>query len=328
MKEQNSIPKRNFKDYKLRTGFKNIQDWHHNIFDVAKKDSELITCARGGEFHIYFKGGKILEINPQSLNFDTKYLKRKDGTLSPKLSDFLKKKDIKTSDGSISLDVDRIKNDISGFFSAAKSVMKDWFDYNPKQERADQQEIILVGNTPQRDLAVIDIEFAVSFNANYYNQKYMDSHKKGEPYKKYPNPRFDIIAVDGEGQVHVIELKTGLGALDNAEKHVDDFFAMIGNKEHGDDPSLNKERWKSFLEEMAEMISVINKNNLRRDSLPLIDTQKPPLFHFAFTPKENDPKKISREDQLKLFSSKIKNVLKDGVDIINVKEDYTISLLK
>lgn len=324
MKEQNSRPVQHFGRYKLRTGCK-IKKWHSDIFGVANQDSELIICARGGQYHIYYKGGKILEIHPESLKFDTKYLKLNDESLSSKLSEYLKSTD-KKADESISLDINKIKNNISGFFAAAKSVMNDWFEYNPKQERTDQQEIILAGNMSLRDLAVIDIEFAVSFNANYYNRKYMDILKNGEPYKKYPNPRFDIIAADSDGQVHVIELKTGLGALDNAEKHVADFFAMIGSEELGDNQSLNEERWKSFLEEIAEMIKVINANNLREISLPPIDINKPPLFHFAFTPKEDDLNKYSKEDQIKLFANKIQSALRDGVDIINVNDNYTISL--
>ncbi len=283
-------------------------------------ETGLLVLPRGNQFHIYYGGGKILEVNPQSLSFDVKYLKRKkrqDVTMH-----FLISKEGKKEG---KLNIEEILNNPAGYFAEAKSIMDGWFEENSKQERADQEQIALHNKKAEDGhLAVVDIEFAVSFNANYYNRKYIDNQRKADgkaPYLRYPNPRFDIIAIDQTGQIHVYELKTGLGALGNVKKHLDDFNALIGSEESGDDPNNKEKRYESFLKEVKDIIE-IERELLGRD-LPNVDTKNKPIFHFAFVenPKENSA------NQFEEFKSTILKEIGDKVDTIQISRDnYKLNL--
>ena len=122
------------------------------------------------------------------------------------------------------------------------------------------------GNTAY---TVIDLEYAVSRTSSFkYN---------GKLDKKVP--RFDIISVDKEGQLYVIELKTGLGAIDNESgiaPHMDCFNHTIGRDNKGE-----------FLNEMIELVKQKIALGLI-DKKTFIDRNKKPEFIFAFSDKKNE----------------------------------------
>ncbi len=315
-----------FENYKSRVGFK-IPARYMTLVDAIKADKDqLLICVRGEEYHVYYRGGKILGIrNTGSADFDLKYLKRKRGP-NARFS-FAKDKGQKK----VKLDDKKVRDHPEMFIAEAKEIMNGWFDENQKQERDDQHSIAYANKNGDTELTVIDIEFAASFNANYYNKAYIDNSRKKAgfpPIKgKYPNPRFDIIAVDKEGRIHVIELKTGLTAVGNARKHVEDFNAMIGNDTEGDDTNAHELRYISFLKELQGMRKRIIDDELRgRIYIPEINLGLKPQFHFLFTPKIGDKNRYTEDEQRALFPKYIEEALSMGVDIIKVDSNYKLSL--
>lgn len=320
----NTVPvtKRDFSKYNKRTGFPIPKDLMP-LIDAAKRDKELLICLRGNEIHIYYRGGKILGLNPGKLSFDLKYLTGRTDR-----------------DNLICADIKKHKNTImsnpDAFFSEAKSVMNEWFKQHPKQERDDQHQIALRNQvfSSESGLIVIDIEFATSFLANYYNKQYIDPEDKIEKervtianarkWPRYPSPRFDIIAIDKSGRIHVLELKTGLNALGNAKTHVEDFNALVGNQHQGDNPNANELRFISFIKEIQEMVAVLNKEHLRESLIPTPIMSKP-IFHFVFTAK-GGAKAKPEEYQISEFPKKIKASLDLGVDICKIDRNKVLSL--
>lgn len=269
--------------YIMRTGFNfnNLPPQIERIINKAKQDNDLLLCLRSNEIHIYYRGGKILGIKKNTrrftLSFDEKYLKA--GNQGDSV-EYEWLKDINKSSRQ------RVENDPLEFFDGAKGVMETWFYKNKKQERDDQHKISLnnADVIDDDDLAVVDIEYAVSANSSCYNTLYMDTFRENlPPYKRYPNPRFDIIAINKQGQIYVFELKTGLDSTKNCDKHITDFVAMIGSDKFGN--NSKSIRYQLFLEEMSKMITELNDNRIRNNSVPLpdVDKNKAPIFGFVFT---------------------------------------------
>ncbi len=314
-----------FENYKSRVGFK-IPPRYTTLLDAIKADKDhLLICVRGGEYHVYYRGGKILGIRPKSLYFDLKYLKRKKG--ADVGFSFAKDK----GHEKLKLDNNKVLDDPKGFFEEAKRIMDEWFEENKKQERDDQHSIAYANMDGDNQLTVLDIEFAASFNANYYNKCYIDELRKEAglpPIKdRYPNPRFDIIAVDKDGQIHVIELKTGLDAVGNARKHVEDFNAVIGSDSEGDNNNAHEIRYVSFLKELQDMRERIIGDELRGSvNIPEIKIELKPKFHFLFTPKRGEHIPYTEDEQRTLFPKCIEEALSMGVDIIKVDSNYILSL--
>lgn len=269
--------------YVKRTGFE-VESQIERIISVAKQDPDLLLCLRANEIHIYYRGGKILGIKKNlkslTLSFDEKYLNIGNTDLYEKY-EWLK--DINKTGRK------RVENDPQTFFKDAKKIMRIWFDNHRKQERDDQHKIALnnVDVINDKDIAVVDIEFAVSSNSSCYNREYKNTFRTYN--KRYPNPRFDIIAINRQGQIYVFELKTGLNSTKNCDTHITDFVAMIGSDKAGD--FSETKRYQSFLEEISTMIEKLNKNKFRNNLRPLpdVDKNKAPIFGFAYT-VENEPK--------------------------------------
>ena len=263
-----------FENYQNRASFK-LPPKFEGIVKYAQADDDLLICLRSDCLHIYYRGGKILEVKNR-LSFDKKYLNLKNSDLS---SELILLSSFKDAD---------VIEDPKKYFTLAKMAMDLWFKENPKQERDDQQSIAILNQSCRNDgeLAVIDIEYAVSFNSNCYNKAYKDTFKD---YVRYPNPRFDIVAIDREGQIYVLELKTGLGSTENCDTHLTDFVAMIGSHNIGDNSSEPQKRWVTFVSEMNEMVAKLNENRYRdsQHPLPSVRMDKPPVFMFAFTYKKD-----------------------------------------
>lgn len=288
---------RKFNNYKKRAGF-NIPKEYEGIIRYAQKDPQLFICLRGNEIHIYYQGGKILDLEAKKLTFDTKYLKIDSLPPEPEL-EWLK-----------SFTTNDVIKSPENFFTDAKRAMDQWFEKHPKQERKDQQSIAEKNQSCLREdeLAVIDIEYAVSSISNCYNKDYKDTFRK---YKRYPNPRFDLIAIDKKGQLYVLELKTGLDSTQNCKTHITDFVAMIGSQRRGDNPNMNQKRWETFANEINEMIAELNKNKYRNESLPSVNLYLPPIFRFAFI-IESAPK--NKQHTYEYQKNEIQNIVRKSIE--------------
>lgn len=181
---------------------------------------------RSGCIHLYYRGGKILEIRPQSYDFDRFYFYRPDD----KTKDYPKSYVEKTAKGK-ALDSPSPRYPVPGkeeakriyeeltqkrdelltllemkeyhaYFDRASRAMDAWLACHPRPEREAQHRIALANRafSEENDLVVIDIEYEVS-------QKM--------PYRKpgfTKQCRFDLVAVDRTGQLYVVELKQNLKA--------------------------------------------------------------------------------------------------------------------
>ena len=123
-------------------------------------------------------------------------------------------------------------------------------------------------------------------------------------------PRFDIIAVDKSGQLYVIELKTGLDAIDGDSgitAHMDCFVHTIGRDSKND-----------FVNEMYELLGQKQELNLI-DKNVFIDKTKKPKFIFAFSEKvkgKHRNEEFEKECKNKGYSDKI----------IYVDNDYQLKI--
>ena len=303
--------------YKKRGAFSlqmNKQLRSNELFEYAKshaKEEGLDIHLRGNCIHIYYQGGKILEIKPSSKYFDKKYFNEKStqfskSELEEKVSELL---DLK-------------KHSPKDYFRNAKNVMDKWFVLNQKEERRIQQLLSMNNKTTDNlRLAVIDIEFAVSALADYYNRSYYKKTvglKIDEEPKQYPNPRYDIIAVDKNGQLYVLELKVGTSSCKNMQKHRDDFDNHIGSEEIDERNNDGKSRWQVFVKEIQGLLETKQDHNLLDRSINI--RMNKPIFLFAY----KDSKKISQINDFKNLISKIKT----STDFLYIKDDNILTLNK
>ena len=68
-----------FENYQNRASFK-LPQKYEGIVKYAQADDDLLICLRSDCMHIYYRGGKILQVK-NKLSFDKKYLNLKKGNL-------------------------------------------------------------------------------------------------------------------------------------------------------------------------------------------------------------------------------------------------------
>ncbi len=253
---------------------------------AALRKNDLDIQIRDNYLNIYYRGGNILRIHPRSLFFDEFYFhtgvqdlrkthllrKAKEGNKEClKLWDKYKKE----RDSKLNLLSER--GGVERYFEEMKKIMDKWEkELNTIQishDEKNEQQLISMNNRGNTPYTVVDLEYSVSRTSSF---KYNLKDKKV--------PRFDIIAVDKEGQLYVIELKTGLGAIENEsgiKPHMDCFNHTIGRDTNSD-----------FIKEMADLLQ--QKKNLKLiDNSINIDLKKNPKFLFAFSDKKGEDKYMS-----------------------------------
>lgn len=248
---------------------------------ASKRENDLDVQIRDNYLNIYYQGGNLLRIHPRTLFFDEFYFHRGakdlrkthlierandgDKTCIARWETYKKQRDNM---------LETLKNDGMGTYSAEmKKIMNEWeSDLNTigiSHDEKNEQQQISMNNRGTTPYTVIDLEYAVSTTSAFsYN---------GKLEKKVP--RFDIIAVDKTGQLYVIELKTGLGAIDNDSgigPHMDCFKHTIGRDENN-----------IFVSEMAGLLKQKKELSLIDKSIK-IDEKKKPLFIFAFSDKPGE----------------------------------------
>ena len=246
---------------------------------ASKRENELDVQIRNNYLNIYYRGGNLLKIRPQSFGFDEFYFHR--GAKDMRKTHLIEKSKNKNKECTERWEsykiqrkemLDILKNGggMPIYSAKMKVIMDGWEkDLNTiglnHDEKNDQQQISM-NNRGATDYTVVDLEYAVSRTSSFcYN---------GKLNKKVP--RFDIIAVDKSGQLYVIELKTGFDAIDGCSgirAHMDCFVHSIGRDSKND-----------FVNEMYELLGQKQELNLI-DKNVFIDKTKKPKFIFAFSEK-------------------------------------------
>ena len=166
---------------------------------VEKSKGELELEIRNNYVNIYYMGGCIYKIVSRKAGceviFNKKYFEHNE-KLSKKLRD--KKNELLKEKP-----IDELKE-----------VMRSWFVEHPNLERQCQQKIVSENNWCEHsDYTILDIEYA--------------------KYEKEGRYRFDMIAINSEGNLSLIELKYGLGSVNgNAGilKHIDDIMKFLNSE--------------------------------------------------------------------------------------------------
>ena len=269
---------------------------------ASKRENELDVQVRDNYLNIYYRGGNLLKISPQSFYFDEFYFHR--GAKDMRKTHLIEKSKNKNKECTERWEsykiqrkemLDILKNGggMPIYSAKMKVIMDGWEkDLNTiglnHDEKNDQQQISM-NNRGATDYTVVDLEYAVSRTSSFcYN---------GKLNKKVP--RFDIIAVDKSGQLYVIELKTGFDAIDGCSgirAHMDCFVHSIGRDSKND-----------FVNEMYELLGQKQELNLI-DKNVFIDRAKKRKFIFAFSEKvkgkrrneefEEECKKIGYNDKI------------------------------
>lgn len=268
--------KRKISNEKFR---KNLTEGEYKaIIDYAsQRENELDVQIRDNYLNIYYQGGNLLRVHPRSLYFDEFYFHRGAKDMrKTHLIDKCKKgdkacfarwEDYKNRRKEM-LDILNEKRDMATYCKEMKRIMKEWeadlHTIGISHDEKNAQQQISMNNRGATDYTVVDLEYAVSTTSNFkYN---------GDSTKKVP--RFDIIAVDKSGQLYVIELKTGLKAIDGnsgISAHIDCFKYTI-----------KRDSNKDFINEMDELLKQKQKLNLI-DKNVFIDKTREPQFIFAFS---------------------------------------------
>ena len=262
--------------------WKNLTEGEYKeIIDFAsQRENELDVQIRDNYLNIYYKGGNLLRVHHSSLYFDEFYFHRihcGDVILrKTHLKEKCKSGDKECMERWKSYREQRkkmlnlLKNSggMAAYCAQMKEIMDEWdadlhtIGISHDEKKAQQQ--ISMNNRGATDYTVVDLEYAVSTTSNFkYN---------GDSTKKVP--RFDLIAVDKSGQLYVIELKTGLKAIDGnsgIRAHIDCFKYSIELDSNND-----------FINEMDELLRQKQELKLIENNAR-IDTSKQPKFIFAFS---------------------------------------------
>ena len=258
--------------------WKNLTEGEYKeiIAFASQRENELDVQIRDNYLNIYYQGGNLLRVHPRSLYFDEFYFHRGAKDMrKTHLIDKCKKgdkaciarwEDYKNRRKEM-LDLLK-KRGMATYCKEMKRIMKEWeadlhtIGISHDEKYAQQQ--ISMNNRGATDYTVVDLEYAVSTTSNFkYN---------GDSTKKVP--RFDLIAVDKSGQLYVIELKTGLKAIDGnsgIRAHMDCFKHSIGSDSNN-----------NFINEMDELLRQKQELKLIENNAR-IDTSKQPKFIFAFS---------------------------------------------
>ena len=243
---------------------------------ASQRENGLDVQIRDNYLNIYYHGGNLLKISPRGYHFDEFYFhrdakeRRKTHLIA---SNRPEDKELVASyqrrrDEMFSI----LRNEgMAAYCTKMKGIMDEWEEdlhtIDISHDEKYEQQLTSMNNRGETDYTVIDLEYAVSRNSSFCY--------KGKLKKSVP--RFDIIAVDKTGQLVVIELKTGLGAIKNRSgirAHMYCFDHTIGQDHKGD-----------FVTEMYDLLEQKKALGLI-DKNVHIDKDKEPQFLFAFSEKK------------------------------------------
>jgi hypothetical protein len=246
---------------------------------VINADKDLDIQIRNDYLNIYYQGGNIAKVNSEnSIEFDEFYFYPETKTKTKKEieEDETIVNGLKSQRNNL---VTKFKGgDFYGYFSEAKTVMNKWLEKNPKPERQLQHQLTVENQYNSSDYTIIDLEYEVSTLSGFvcsFIPKGKDKPKK---------PKFDIIAINKQGQLCVIELKKGIGALSGTS----------GLKEHWDcfQQSIMR-NYQSFMDEMNLILKQKKEFGLLNYELEIKHPE--PVFMFAYSYDDKDS--IANQDK-------------------------------
>jgi hypothetical protein len=186
-----------------------------NLLSIVHQDQTLDLQIRQNQVHIYYRGGKILDIKPQGpqdyiFKFDWNYFQDPNNKSIPVIKSIL----------------DLSSSDFLAFFPIAKQAMDTFLSKKKSEEREFQQLVVRTNNysslANSTDYFIVDIEYA------------------------HLSSRFDLIAIEWKSEatlrklqgnykpkLMIIEMKFGDGALggkSGLNKHHQDILSFISNK--------------------------------------------------------------------------------------------------
>ena len=258
---------------------------YKEIIDFAsQRENELDVQIRDNCLNIYYEGGNLLKIDSESpyLYFDEFYFHRihcgdvilRKTHLKQKCKagdkECMERWDSYIAQREKMLSLLKNSGGMAAYAAKMKEIMKEWkIDLGISLSEKYAQQQISMNNRGATDYTVIDLEYAVSRKSTFHYDYDGGFNKK--------LPRFDLIAVDTSGQLYVIELKTGLKAIDGnsgIRAHIDCFEHSIGRDSKND-----------FINEMNELLR--QKQELKLiDKNVRIDQTKKPQFILAFSDEQ------------------------------------------
>lgn len=284
---------------------------YKEIIDFAsQRENELDVQIRDNYLNIYYKGGNLLRVHPRSLYFDEFYFHRIHcgDTILRKTHLLDKCKSGEEKRINLWKSYQKKRDDLlellqkggrmKEYSTKMKEIMKKWLEdlkaIGISHDEKNAQQQISMNNRGTTPYTVVDLEYAVSRTSSFYYDG---------PLKKKV-PRFDIVAVDKSGQLYVIELKTGLGAIDGDSgvvAHIDCFKHTIG-----------RDKEDAFVKEMVELLRQKQDLNLIDKDI-YIDTKKKPQFIFAFSEKKGEHRyeEFANECKVRGYSGKVIYVCND-----------------
>ncbi len=270
------------------------------LLDAMRRDQALDFQIRNNQVHIYYKGGRILDLKPKSskgyyANFDENYCALKKHTKEdlekrvhlqrlPKLPRHINTRD----------DADKWE----AVFGQLKKIMDVWFVDHPKIERMHQQLVVDQNNklpkSDKTDFFIIDIEYTSKLD------------------------RFDMIAMswptdspEADPRLSFIEFKVGDNALRSASiktgedktrtipgiaKHLDDFIRFITP----DNYLRVKDEMFFLLKQKLELDLLSHTEKL--DRIRALDKFSDEAPRFIFLLANHNPKSTILLDELQNIS--------------------------
>ena len=172
-----------------------------DLLQVIAQDKELLLQVRDGCLKIYYKGGKILQINPTKYDISEKYFVNG-----------------KSDEGKEELlDVIRKERKYEEYFKKAKRLIDDWEKIRDRREFEVQQNVALSNQDKDGRFVVIDTEYG-------FSQAEIKIKKN-----RLSRAKFDLVAMKSN-KVVFFEVKKGLDALEGKSgiiSHIEDFEKFL-----------------------------------------------------------------------------------------------------
>jgi len=286
------------------------------LLELIKQDKELVLELRNDYLNVYYCGGNLAKISSEnSIQFDENYFK---GYEWPKYeaNDKIeeRKKLRKEWIGEL-----KETRDYNSFIIKMKKLMDGYWNWLSEHRgksliEKDTQHKLCVCNNEHAEYTVIDLEFQVSTISDYAYVKPQYVKGRFVAYDK-KSPRFDVVAVrNSDGQLCVIELKSGCSAL----------YGKSGIGDHADSfEGTIKRNPEPFMKEITNVVEWKKAHCLLPKEFKMSENK--PIFIYAYSFKDDDKDAEgnvrSKDEQKKLFIEELKKSKSDCYPVMFLEKD-------